>query len=202
MQNTVSTTKGSLTGFIPYCIGKFWMWINGWKVEGAIPEGKKFILVGAPHTSNWDFAHGMAAVYIYRLKVSWLGKHTIFKRPFSGFMKWLGGIPVKRKMSHGLVDEIAKHFAQKKELIIAMSPPGTRGKTEYWKSGFYWMALKAQVPILCAALDYGKKRVTLGLSFMPTGNVRNDMERIREFYRGIQGKRPELETGIRLKEEE
>jgi hypothetical protein len=136
------------------------------------------------------------------LRISWLGKDTLFKKPFGGVMRWLGGIPVDRDSEHGVVDQIARQFRESDRLVVAIGPSGTRKKKDHWKSGFYWIAHTAHVPILCGYLDYGRKEACLGLSFLPTGDIKKDMDRIREFYQGIQGKHPELTTRIRLVDEE
>jgi 1-acyl-sn-glycerol-3-phosphate acyltransferase len=198
MQSYKVKHDGPLSGLLPYWIGRVWMWLFGWDVAGEVPPGGKFVLIGTPHTSNWDFLFGLAAIYIFRLKISWMGKDTLFKKPFGGFMKWLGGIAINRESEHGVVDQIVKQFRESQQLVIAIAPSGTRKKREYWKSGFYWIALTAQVPILCGYLDYGQKKACLGLSFIPTGDFKKDMDLIRKFYRGIQGKNPELVTKIRL----
>jgi 1-acyl-sn-glycerol-3-phosphate acyltransferase len=177
------------------------MGVCGWDVVGQVPVGDRFVLVGAPHTSNWDFPFTLAAVYIFRLKISWLGKDTLFKKPFGGVMRWLGGIPVDRTSEQGVVDKIAGQFSESDRLVLAIGPEGTRKKRDYWKSGFYWIAYTAQVPLLCGYLDYAQKKACLGLSFVPTGDIKKDMDRIREFYEGIQGKHPELTTRIRLVDE-
>lgn len=195
------THNGPTSGFIPYWIGRLWMWFFGWDVVGQVPIGEKFVLVAAPHTSNWDFFFGLFALYIYRLKVSWIGKDTIFKKPFGGVMRWLGGIAVNRDSRHGVVDQIAKQLKESRKLVIAITPSGTRRTRDYWKSGFYWIAHKAQVPILCGYMDYSKRKACLGLYFVPTGHVKEDMDRIRDFYTGIQGKYPEMAARIRLRDE-
>jgi len=177
------------------------MWFFSWDVVGQVPAGEKFVLIAAPHTSNWDFFFGLFALYIYRLKVSWIGKHTVFKKPFGGVMRWLGGIAVNRDSQHGVVDQIAKQLQESRKLVIAITPSGTRKSRDYWKSGFYWIAHKAQVPILCGYLDYSNRKACLGLCFFPTGNVKEDMDRIRDFYTGIQGKYPEMAAKIRLRDE-
>ena len=194
--------NGPTTGIIPYWMGRLWMKLVNWDVVGKVPEGEKFVLIGSPHTSNWDFPFGLLAFYVYRLKVSWIGKDTLFKKPFGAFMRWLGGIAVNRDSRTGVVDQIAKKFNTSSKLVIAIAPSGTRKKKEYWKSGFYWTAYKAQVPILCGYADYIQKKVGLGLSFIPTGNIKEDMDRIRDFYKGIKGKYPEMMTRIRLKDED
>ncbi len=177
------------------------MWFSGWDVVGQVPAGRKFVLIGAPHTSNWDLPFGLAAVYIFRMKISWMGKDTLFRKPFGGSMRWLGGVAINRDNPHGVVDQVAKQFRDSGKLIVLITPSATRKKRDYWKSGFYWIAHAAQIPILCGYLDYSRKEACLGLSFVPTGEIKNDMERIREFYKGRQGKYPALTTRVRLREE-
>ncbi len=190
--------SGIIVSVLAQCI----MRICGWKTTGKIPRGTKFILIGEPHTSNWDFILMFGAAWSMRIKVSWIGKDTIFKKPFGTIMKQLGGIPLDRSSSHNVVVQTAEMFKKNEKLIVVIGPSGTRSKRNYWKSGFYWIAHTAQVPILCGYLDFENKTVHVGLSFVPTGNVKKDMDRIREFYKGIRGKRPELETPIRLENEE
>ena len=177
------------------------MWIVGWKVTGKLPEDKKFVLIGEPHTSNWDFLLMFGAAYSLRLNVSWLGKDSIFKKPFGTIMKWFGGIPIDRRAKHDLVSKTAELFNESESLVIVIGPSGTRSKREYWKSGFYWIAHTADIPVLCGYLDFVNKIVHVGLSFTPTGDMKKDMDQVRKFYKNIHGKHPELETDIRLKDE-
>jgi len=202
MQSSKITHDGPVTGLIPYWIGRLWMWFSGWDVVGQVPAGGKFVLIGAPHTSGWDLPFGLAAVYLFRLKVSWMGKDALFRKPFGGIMRWLGGVAINRDSPHGVVDQVAGQLRDSRKLIILITPSGTRKKGDYWKSGFYRIAYAAQIPILCGYLDYSRKEACLGLSFVPTGAIKSDMERIREFYVGRQGKHPELATTVRLKEED
>jgi 1-acyl-sn-glycerol-3-phosphate acyltransferase len=174
------------------------MWLFGWDVVGQVPPGSKFVLIGAPHTSNWDFPFTLATASVLRMRISWMGKDALFRRPFGSIMRWLGGIAVVRDAQHGLVDQIASRFGESEELVVAIAPCGTRKSSDHWKTGFYWIAQTAQVPILCGFLDYRSKRAGLGLSFIPTGDIASDMDRIRDFYRGVQGKRPELASAVRF----
>ena len=188
-------------GIIKYWIGRAWLGLFGWKTEGEVPAGAKFVLVGGPHTSNWDFPFGLAACYVYRIRVHWMGKASLFRWPWGWFMRRLGGIPVDRSHAHGAVRQIANEFNKHDSLIIIIAAKGTRKKTEYWKSGFYWIAHTAKVPVLCGYLDYKNRRTRIGLSFVPTGNVKQDMDKIRGFLGELHGKRPELADNVRLKEE-
>lgn len=189
------------SGRFKYFLGKTWMRSTGWTFTGELPPQGKFMLICAPHTSNWDLIYLLAVMFLLRIKVSWMGKHTIFKKPFGGFMKWLGGIPINRSSIHGVVDQMVDHFNAHDNLIIAIAPEGTRHKTEIWKSGFYHIAYKAQVPLLLGFIDYKHKLAGTGPAFIPTGNMQKDMDRIREFYADIRGAKPENESRIILREE-
>jgi len=195
-------TRGRRTGRFKYWLGRAWFRLQGWQFQGELPPSGRFILVCAPHTSNWDLIYLLAVMFMFRIKVSWLGKHTIFKKPFGGFMRWLGGIPVDRTSTHGVVDQIAEYFEQYDNLIIAVTPEGTRRKTDHWKSGFYHIAVQAQVPILLGFVDFAHKRAGTGFSFIPQGDLQADMDRIREFYQDMRGANPEQESNIILQEEQ
>ncbi|RMF01586.1 MAG: acyltransferase [Chloroflexi bacterium] len=202
MPNTNHSRRGRSTFLFPAWAGKLWLWAFGWTVTGTLPNHNKYVLIGAPHTSNWDFLFMLAFAAVLRLRVSWMGKDSLFKRPFGGIMRRLGGIPIDRSRSSGMVQGIAQRFAESDRLVLLITVSGTRKKGDYWKSGFYWIAHTAQVPIVCAYLDYEKKEGGLGPTINPTGDVAADMNRIREFYTGIQGKYPELTSRVRLKEED
>jgi len=200
--NPIKTEARSRIGPVRYSMGRAWMALFGWKVIGEVPPGNKFVLVGAPHTSNWDFPFAIAACFVYRIKIHWMGKDSLFRWPYGWFMRLLGGIPIDRSKHHGSVRQIANAFTQRDELIVVIAAKGTRKKTEYWKSGFYWIAHTAQVPILCGYLDYKNKQARIGLSLMPSGNVKHDMARIREFFGELHGRQPALADNIRLREED
>ena len=202
MDSSMAAHDGPRTGSTAHWVARFWLRITGWHVVGQIPPGGKFVLICAPHTSNWDLPFGLAALAIFGLKVSWMGKHSLFKKPFGGIMRLLGGIAINRGSAHLVVEQIAQLFQDSKKLVVVVTPSGTRAKRDYWKSGFYRIAQAAQVPLLCGYLDYENKEARIGLSFVPTGSVKEDMARIREFYKDIQGKYPELTTRIRLRGED
>ncbi|MCA9990673.1 MAG: lysophospholipid acyltransferase family protein [Anaerolineales bacterium] len=193
---------GPALGKLPYAIGWLWLKVTGWRVAGSIPAGSKFVVIAAPHTSNWDFPFMLAVAAVYRLRLSWMGKHSLFKPPFGRLMRRLGGIPIYRDTQGGLVEQVVARFAQNGKLVVLVPPSGTRQKRDYWKSGFYWIAYNAQVPLLCAYLDFARKEAGLGLSFVPTGDLSADMDRIREFYAGKAGKFPDQHTTIRLRDED
>jgi 1-acyl-sn-glycerol-3-phosphate acyltransferase len=159
------------------------------------------VLIAAPHTSNWDLAYLLALGEAFELRVSWLGKHTLFRPPLGAVMRSVGGIPVVRHKKGQLVTEAAKLFAERKELALVVPAEGTRSRSEYWKSGFYHIARSAGVPIVCGYLDYARKRGGFGLAVLPTGDVRADMDRIRAFYADKVGRFPEKFGPVRLQEE-
>jgi 1-acyl-sn-glycerol-3-phosphate acyltransferase len=187
---------------IKYWVGKAWMGAFGWRVEGELPAARKFVFIAAPHTSNWDLVFMLMAAFVLGVRISWLGKHTLFRRPFGWFMRSLGGIPVNRRSPQNLVQQVAARFAKTDDLILAVSPEGTRKEVTYWKSGFYQIALAAQVPIAMGFLDFGRKVGGLGPLLHLTGEVSADMDQVRAFYRDIRGKRPALESTPRLREED
>ncbi len=198
---TTFNHDGPVSGWFGYWLGRLILGLFGWSVEGQLPPGKKFILIGAPHTSNWDFPFALAAAHVFRIKMSWMGKDALFRKPFGAFMRHLGGIPIRRDSREGVVDQIVRRFNETERLVIAIAPSGTRSQASHWKSGFYWIAHSAGVPIVCVYMDYDRKVVGLGLSFVPSGDVGADMDKIREFYRDIKGKKPEIATPIRLSDE-
>lgn len=177
------------------------MAVFGWDVEGEPPQFEKAVLIAAPHTTNWDLPHMLAAAWVFRLKISWLGKHSLFRPPFGWFFRAMGGVPVDRSGHHGLVQAAAGVFERTDKLMLAVPPSGTRSKSPHWKSGFYWIAHTANVPVVCGYLDFSRRVAGLGRSFHPTGDVVSDMEQVRAIYADIRGKFPELETPIRLREE-
>ncbi|RZU02977.1 lysophospholipid acyltransferase family protein [Rivibacter subsaxonicus] len=164
--------------------------LTGWKVEGQLPPGGyKCVLIAAPHTSNWDLPYTLMVSFVLRLNVYWMGKDTLFKPPFAGVMKWLGGIPVHRDKSSNLVAASAEAIREADgPLALVVSPEGTRSKTNYWKTGFYWIAVGAEVPIVMAYIDYGRKVAGLGPVLVPTGEVEHDMQVVKDFYSTIRGK--------------
>lgn len=162
----------------------------GWTLEIDWPESRKYVLVVYPHTSNWDFLLGVCAARAIRLDAHYIGKHTLFKKPFGWFFRALGGIPVDRRQKASLGQQLAERFDAADDFILALAPEGTRSKTDHWKSGFFHIARAANVPIAMAYLDYSRKQVGLGGEFMPNGDIDEVYARIREFYAGRHGKHP------------
>ncbi len=164
---------------------------KGWTVVGALPpQAVKSVLIAAPHTSNWDLPYTLMVAFSLRLHIYWIGKASLFRWPFGALMRWLGGIAVDRSKSNNLVTASAQAILQADgPLQLVVPPEGTRGKTRHWKTGFYFIALEAQVPIILAYLDYQRKVGGLGPVFTPTGQVDDDMAEIKRFYAPIKGRR-------------
>lgn len=154
----------------------------GWSVDGTLPNHRKFIVIVAYHTSNWDFFVGMAAMFALDLQVSWVAKHTIFRWPFKALLSVLGGKPVNRKEPRGVVQQVIELFRDHDQFVFAITPEGTRSRAEQWKTGFYHIAVGAEVVIVPAYLDYPDRRMGFGAPFAPTGNLEEDISDLQKFY--------------------
>lgn len=163
----------------------------GWKAVGTLPAVNKYVCIAAPHTSNWDFIWTICLALKLRLKVFWMGKHTLFKGPAGPLMRWLGGIPIDRTKAGNTVAHAIDAFAENEKLILIIPPEGTRAKTRYWKTGFYHIANGAGVPIAMGFLDFTLKMGGFGPAFIPTGDIDADMELIKGFYSNVSGKHPD-----------
>jgi 1-acyl-sn-glycerol-3-phosphate acyltransferase len=164
--------------------------VTGWQVQGALaPEARKSVFIAAPHTSNWDLPYTLMVAFALGLDIRWMGKASLFRWPFGWFMRWLGGIPVDRSRSNDLVAASALALTEAPGAMQLIVPPeGTRGRTRYWKTGFYYIAAAARVPIVMAYMDYERKVSGLGPIFVPTGDIEADMARIKAFYAPFKGR--------------
>ena len=171
-----------------YWFATFCLFIPGWKTKGKIPDIKKFVMIAAPHSSNWDFVFFLLIIFKFKISVHWMGKHTMFKWPFKWLLKRLGGIPIDRSGKSNIVQSMAKAFEQSKKLIITIAPSGTREKVTTWKTGFYHIACKAKVPIVCGFIDYKRKIIGIGPVFTPSGDIDADMPSIKSFYAQFSGR--------------
>ena len=162
----------------------------GWHIDGTMPNEPKFVLIVAPHTSNWDFPLGIAALFAFGFRVSFMGKHTLFRGPLAIPMKWLGGIPVERAVKRDRVSESVAAFKASEKLILVIAPEGTRTYVPAWKTGFYHVAHGAGVPIVPVAFDFGPKVIRVGEPLLPTGDRDADISRLREYFRTSTGKVP------------
>ena len=176
---------------ISRAIGRAMMTSGGWKFEGTVPDEPKFVIIVVPHTSNWDFIVGVGALFSLGFRVSFLGKHTLFKWPIGIFMRWLGGIAVERSVSRDRVAETIGAFEKADKLILAVAPEGTRKLVKEWKTGFYHVAHGAHVPIVPVAFDYGTKSIRLYDPFWTTGDKDADIAKIKNLYRNVVPKNPE-----------
>ena len=172
-------------------IASFILWLQGWKVVGEIPQIKKYVIIAAPHTSNWDFVIGRSFGYMLGVDAKYLGKIQLFKPPFGWFFRWTGGIPVDRTKHNSLVAFTVQLFNNSKELVLGIAPEGTRKRVKKWKQGFYHIAVLANVPIVLSFMDYKKKEAGIGKILYPSGDIEKDMSVIEEFYQGIYPKVPE-----------
>ncbi|WP_084419577.1 1-acyl-sn-glycerol-3-phosphate acyltransferase [Henriciella litoralis] len=174
-----------------------WLWrqfcalylgLGGWKVEGDWPAPHKAVLIAAPHTSNWDGMWMLAAAGFYRIKLRWIGKQALVDHPFGWLIRWLGCVPVDRKAARDMVDQMAVAFAQEDRLILAVAPEGTRSATREWKSGFYRIARRADVPLIISVLDYGARTIRIAGIYETTGDYEADLAGVRAYYSGAKGR--------------
>jgi 1-acyl-sn-glycerol-3-phosphate acyltransferase len=164
--------------------------LAGWRLEGALPANTpKCVLIAAPHTSNWDLPYTLMVAFALGINIHWMGKRQIFRWPFGALMRWLGGIAVNREQSTKLVAASAQVLREATgPLCLVVPPEGTRANTRHWKTGFYWIAHQAGVPIVMAYMDYPRKLSGLGPVFRPTGDVETDMAKIKAWYAQFKGK--------------
>jgi len=171
----------------------------GWRVEVTWPPVAHCVIVVYPHTSNWDFFVGYLAKLAAGLPAHFIGKHTIFRWPVDGLLRRMGGIPVDRRASQGLIAQLVGEFGRRRRLWLALAPEGTRAHIDHWKSGFYRLALEARVPVGLAFIDYGKKVVGLRTYLRLTGDEEKDLAAIRAEYQGMVGYHPEQAGEIRFR---
>ena len=175
--------------------------LTGWTADGPAPTPKRYVLIAAPHTSNWDLPYLLAFAWLFDMRISWMGKHDLFRPPLGFLMRALGGLPVRRDKRGDMVSQMAQAIEEADAIALVVPAEGTRSYVPYWKSGFYHIARKANVPIVLSYLDYSRRIGGFGPAILPTGDLSADMEEIRNFYEGKQGKFPELFGEVRLKDE-
>ncbi|HYD46749.1 MAG TPA: 1-acyl-sn-glycerol-3-phosphate acyltransferase [Terriglobales bacterium] len=177
-------------------LARFLFRISGWQIEGAVHRPERFVLISAPHTSYWDAIVLLVAAHIFRVKLSWYVKSEAFIFPLSLLIRYFGGIPIYRRHRRNMVAQAVEDFANKERLILAVPPEGTRGRTPYWKTGFYHIARNANVPLVLGYIDFKRKVAGLGPAFVPTGDIAADFEIFREFYAKVTPKYPELRGNV------
>lgn len=172
--------------------------VTGWTLVDNRPPQAKYVLIGAPHTTNWDLYTALVIMLGLGIRPRWVGKESLFKGWRGPLMRFLGGIPVKRHVSQNFVAQIVEKFNQSDELVITIAPEGTRKRAEYWKSGFYYIALGANVPIAMGFVDYPSKTCGVGGYFTPSGDIEADIKILADFYADIRGKYPETQGPVRI----
>lgn len=173
-------------------ISKFiYFQLMGWKLKGDFPKLKKYVVIVVPHTSWVDFIIGLLVRSISKEKINYIGKKSLFKPPFGWFFRWMGGAPIDRSKNHNKVEAIKAIFEEREEFRLALAPEGTRKKVSQWKTGFYYIAKTADVPIVLVAFDFGKKEVKISAPEYTSENMEADFAKYYAFYKGVKGKIPE-----------
>ncbi len=185
-----SQTSPKQRTFVQKC-ARFALSLMGWKTLGTPPDAPRFVIIAAPHTTNWDFLFAVLLSADLGMSVKWVGKKQIFRFPFGGIMRALGGIGVDRSRRNNYVESTVELLLNSERLGLIIPAEGTRSKTDRWKTGFYYVALGAQVPIVCGFVNYKKKEGGVGISFIPSGNISEDVQKLRDFYADKTAKYPE-----------
>lgn len=188
METTIFNTPVLSTLY--HYFARFIMRLAGWRVDGKLPDISKFVLIGAPHTSNWDFVLFLGVIFTLKANVRFMGKADLFRWPWGRFFYYCGGVPVDRKKSTGLVEQMVKACNESEHFILTIAPEGTRHHVSDWKHGFYHIAKNAEIPIVMAIVDGKHKTVRIGQVFHPTDNMEADMKAIKEVFEGIIGINP------------
>ena len=170
--------------------GRFVLRLTGWHFKGNFPNVPQFVLIVAPHTSNWDFPVGLQAMFALGLRCVYLGKHTMFRWPLGALMRWLGGVPVDRSSAHNVVFQTTALFRAHERLVLIVSPEGTRKKLAKWRTGFWFVARGAGVPIVPIAFDYSTRTFRIFPPFVPTDDRDADFAILRACYRANMARHP------------
>lgn len=173
-------------------VARAFMRFKGYKITGENPPYDKYVLVCAPHTSNWDFIYMLCVVLSRKMDVRWMGKRQLFRQPFKYIMIWLGGIPIERSTANNTVDTMVDAFNSNDRLTLLITPEGTRSKVRQWKTGFYHIAKAANVPIVLGYLDARYDRCGFGPVFERSDDIDQDIAAIKHHYKDMVGLRPEL----------
>ncbi len=164
--------------------------LGRWRVEGQLPNEPRFVLIVAPHTSNWDFLICILTMFAIGLRLSWLGKHSLFRFPVAPLLRWLGGEPIDRAATQGTVEMAIERFGRRAQWVLGLSPEGTRKRVEQWKTGFHRIAVGAGVPIVPVWIDYQRRVIGLGAPVWPTGDPVADVAALRALYRKEMARYP------------
>ena len=176
---------------ILHVLAKWILRLLGWKVTGRVDPFAKGVFIGAPHTSNWDFPLMIMAILVWRVDVRWVGKHTLFLGPMGPMMRWFGGIAIDRRAKQNFVEQMSERFIEEDSLYVLIAPEGTRAAAEQWRTGFYYTALNAQVPLVMSFIDYKNKELGIAGLESPSGDAAADIARYHAFYSRKTGKYPQ-----------
>lgn len=182
-------SKGLFSEFVRVCCIVY-LKLTGWRMQGDWPAIDKMVLVAAPHTSNWDGLNMLAAAGFYRIRLRWMGKKSLTQGPFGWLIKALGCVPIDRSQSNDVMKTMADAFAAESHIVLAIPPEGTRDRVKEWKSGFYHIAVAANVPIVLSVLDYKGKTMSIAAVVHPSGDYEADLPMIRSYYANAVGKHP------------
>lgn len=170
---------------------------RGWKAEGQVPAERRFILLAAPHTSNWDFVNFLGLTEDVGIKPHFMAKKSLFRGFWKNFLFDMGGVPVERSSSHNYVEQMVSEFNRRTDFILTIAAEGTRSYAAEWKTGFYHIAMGAKVPIILGFMDYARKVGGLGPTIWPTGDFVADMKKMAKFYATTTAKFPENATNYK-----
>ncbi|MDG5495058.1 lysophospholipid acyltransferase family protein [Niveispirillum sp. BGYR6] len=181
-------------------VGRVALRLLGWRVSGAFPDLEKFVTIGAPHSSNYDFIIAMATILAIDLRIHILGKHTLFRGPLGPIMRWCDVLPVDRRAAGGVVGECVAAIKAADRMVVGVAPEGTRMPKEGagWKTGFWHIARQAGVPIIPVALDYATRTIRIGDAVETTPSMEADFTKLSAFYGGVKGARRQLPPTIRV----
>ena len=176
--------------------------LGGWRIEGALPDEPRFVIIVAPHTSNLDFLVGVLAMFAVGVRLNWLGKHTLFRFPVAPLLRWLGGEPIDRNARRGTVEVAIERFRTRPQWVLGLTPEGTRRRVEQWRTGFHQIAVGAGVPVVPVWMDYQRRVLGLGAPMRLAGDPATDVAVVRSLYRKEMARYPEqfaesLVTGVR-----
>lgn len=194
MKTTIFNTP--ILSDLLYYLTKLLVRTFGWQVEGRLPDFKKMVVIGVPHTSNWDFVLFLALAFWMRANPRYMGKIELFRSPLGPFFRWCGGIPVDRSRATGLVEQTVQAIEESEQFMLVITPEGTRGRVRAWKNGFYHIARKAGIPIALGFIDRPRKTIGIGPIFIPTGNLDADIRAIQSYYAGMIGVNPGLTSQL------
>ncbi len=176
----------------------FWLTVFKWKTINNFPKEPRYVVIAYPHTSNWDFPLGIFYIFSAGVPFRYMGKDALFKWPQKYLFKALGGFGVDRSKTTKLTTRMAQFINSQEKIALALAPEGTRSNSKYWRTGFYYIALEAKIPIAMAVLDFENREVGIKDSFMPTGDIDADMEIIKAFYKDVKGKYPAKQGEIKI----